>query len=107
MFPSFHEFKSEVTMQYDPYFPASSPPVNPVNMCDNPEPGYSTYQHQNGGYTQYSQPPQSWSGSSTGSQPSPGHAQNGNYTQYNSANNWSGSSSNGSQSSPPAQPHNT
>ena len=84
MFPSFHEFKSEpiAPLQYDPYFPShnagactggsgSSGP-SPVTSI-NSEVGtdlYNTYQNNGGGYSQYPTP-QSWSGSSTGSQPSP------------------------------------
>ena len=85
MFPSFQEFKSEpiAPLQYDPYFPShnagactggsgSSGP-SPVTSI-NSEVGvdlYNTYQNNgSSGYSQYPAP-QSWSGSSTGSQPSP------------------------------------
>jgi len=82
MFPSFHEFKSEpiAPLQYDPYFPSAgactggsgSSGPSPVTSI-NSEVGtdlYNTYQNNGGGYSQYPTP-QSWSGSSTGSQPSP------------------------------------
>ena len=84
MFPSFHEFKSEpiAPLQYDPYFPSHSAGActggsgssgpSPVTSI-NSEVGtdlYNTYQNNGGGYSQYPTP-QSWSGSSTGSQPSP------------------------------------
>lgn len=62
MFPSFHEFKSE----YDPYFPTSHSPNLPSNSVTPEDQNHYTYQN---GYSQYSH--QSWSGSSTGSQPSP------------------------------------
>ena len=83
MFPSFHEFKNEpiAPLQYDPYFPShnagactggsgSSGPSPVTSIPEVSNDPYNTYQNNGSGYSQYPTP-QSWSGSSTGSQPSP------------------------------------